>query len=371
MSTYLKKICHMTSAHEYNDMRIFLKECRTLHEAGYNVSFIVQHNKDEVIDGVQILGVAKPKNRKERMLKTTRQVYKRALECDADIYHFHDPELIIVGLRLKKSGKKVIYDVHEDVPRQILSKQWISIYLRKVISWLVEMLENYAAKWFDYIITATPYIKERFVKINKKTIDVNNYPILSELYISETNWSSSREKLVCYIGGISKNRGIQEMVQALEKSHYFMLLAGNFESSDEREMLINKDGWRQVIELGYINRAEVKDVLSRARAGLVLFLPEPNHIHAQPNKLFEYMSAGIPVIGSDFPLWREIIESNNCGICVNPFNPNEIAYAIDWLIENPYQAEQMGSNGRKSVEDKYNWEKESKKILKVYEELYL
>ncbi|MGI5880015.1 MAG: glycosyltransferase family 4 protein [Syntrophomonadaceae bacterium] len=364
----MKKICHLTSVHPKTDTRILYKECKTLVDAGYDVTLIVQNDKDEVIDGVKIIGIEIPKNRKERMTRTVHRVYQQALECNADIYHFHDPELIPISLKLKRKGEKIIYDVHEDVPRQILSKQWIPAPLRKIISWMIERIENYAVKRFDYIVTATPYIRDRFLKINRKSIDVNNFPLLSELHIPNTDWSS-KEKLVCYVGGIGRVRGIQEMVQAIGMTSYSMLLAGKFESSAEREITSQKDGWRQVMELGYINRKEVKEVLSRSMAGLVLFHPEPNHINAQPNKMFEYMSAGIPVIASNFPLWKEIIEGNKCGICVDPLNIIAIADAINWIMDNPEQAKQMGENGRKAVEDKYNWEKEGNKLLKIYEEL--
>ena len=359
----------MTSAHAYNDTRIFLKECRALYEAGFDVSLIVQHDKDEVIDGVQILGLSKPKNRRERMLQTTRQVYKRALECDADIYHFHDPELIPVGLRLKRRGKKIIYDVHEDLPRDIFSKEWLAAPMRKLVSWTAEGIENYAAKRFDYIVTATPYIRDRFLKIKRKSIDINNFPILSELlHIPNTEWSS-KEKPICYVGGIGKIRGIHEMVQAIGLTQYSMLLAGNFVSSAEKDIAVNLKGWSQVVELGHINRTEVKEVLSRSMAGLVVLHPIPNYVDALPVKMFEYMSAGIPVIASNFPLWKEIIEGNTCGICVDPLNVNEIANAINWIIDNPEQAKQMGENGRRAVIEKYNWEHEAQKLLKLYEEL--
>ena len=180
MSTYHKKVCHLTSVHPKIDTRIFYKECKTLVDAGYDVTLVVQNDKDEVIDGVKILCIDTPKNRKERMLHTTRHVYKRALECNADIYHFHDPELMPIGLKLKRKGKKVIYDVHEDVPRQILSKQWIPAPLRKIISWVIERIEIYAAKRFDCIVTATDYIAGHFVKLNNNVIAVKNYPIKIE-----------------------------------------------------------------------------------------------------------------------------------------------------------------------------------------------
>ncbi len=348
MATYHKKLCHLTSVHSANDTRIFHKECKTLANAGYDVTLVVQHEKDVVIDGVQIKGIKTPKNRKERILKTTKQVYKRALECNADLYHFHDPELIPIALWLKCKGRIIIYDVHEDVPRQILSKYWIPVPLRKIISWAVEITENYAAKRFDYIIVATPYIRDRFKKINKSTVDVNNYPLLSELHIPEVNWDN-KEQVVCYVGGIGQIRGINEMVEAIGMTDYHLLLAGNFASSEERNTVINKTGWGQVIELGQVNRSKVKEILAKSMAGLVLFHPEPNHINAQPNKMFEYMSAGLPVIASNFPLWKEIVEGNNCGICVDPLNVNEIADAIEWIMNNPDKAKKMGENGRRAV----------------------
>jgi len=364
----MQTICHLSSVHPLTDTRIFHKECKTLVNSGYKVVFVVQHEHDEELEGITVKAIKKPKNRKERMTTTVNQVYQRALECDADAYHFHDPELIPMGLRLKKQGKKVVYDVHEDVPRQILSKHWIPYFSRRMISWNVERMENFAAKRFDYIVTATPFIRNRFRRINSKTVDVNNYPILSELHVPDADWGS-KEKLVCYVGAIGKTRGIYEMVEAIEMTKYTMLLAGKFGSSAGRESAVNIDGWSRVVELGHINRDEVKKVLSRSMAGLVVLNPIPNYIDALPVKMFEYMAAGIPVIASDFPLWKEIVEGNNCGICVGPLNVKEIASAITWIIEHPEQAKAMGENGRKAVEEKYNWEREGQKLIKLYREL--
>lgn len=362
------KICHLTSAHAPTDTRIFYKECKTLMDAGYDVAFIVQFDRDEVIDGVKILGLAEPQDRFKRMIKTTWQVYKKALGCDADIYHFHDPELIPVGIKLRRDGKKVIYDVHEDVPRQILSKQWIPGPLRKSISSIIELLENHATKQFNYIITATPYIIDRFLKGNEHCIDINNFSLLSELYVPDLNWEN-KHKAVCYIGGISKIRGVYEMIDAIGATPYTLFMAGKFEYSNERDKAINQNGWENVVELGYLDREKVRNVLSMSMAGLVLLRPEPNYIKSQPIKMFEYMSAGIPVIASDFPLWKQIIEENNCGICVNPMNKNEVVNAINWIMENPDKAKVMGENGRRAVIEKYNWEQEKFKLLKIYEEL--
>ena len=180
----------------------------------------------------------------------------------------------------------------------------------------------------------------------------------------ENQWKN-KGKTVCYVGGIAGIRGAFEMVEAIGKTKYRLLLAGDFEPGLENK-LKQTPGWRQVEALGFVDREGVRTMMARSMAGMVLFHPEPNHIDAQPNKMFEYMSAGIPVIASNFPLWREIIEGAECGICVDPLNTEEIAGAIRFIVEHPVEAEQMGKNGRRAVEERYNWGMEEKKLLGIY-----
>ncbi len=233
---------------------------------------------------------------------------------------------------------------------------------------MIALYENYACKKFDYIITATPFIKDKFLKINENSIDINNFPILGELSNS-TAWEDKKDE-VCYVGGITKIRGIKEVVKAMgDMINIKLNLAGAFSEKDIAKEVKNYNGWTNVNELGFLDRKEVANVMSSSKAGLVTFYPLPNHIDAQPNKMFEYMSARIPIITSNFPFWKEIVEGNNCGICVNPLDSEEIANAITYIVNNPIEAEQMGYNGRKAVLEKYNWGIEEEKLLKVYEEL--
>jgi glycosyltransferase involved in cell wall biosynthesis len=106
-------------------------------------------------------------------------------------------------------------------------------------------------------------------------------------------------------------------------------------------------------------------------AGLVTLHPTPAYLDSLPVKMFEYMSAGLPVIASDFPLWREIIEGNDCGLCIDPLDPAAIAAAIDALVSNPARAEQMGRNGRAAVEQHFNWANEERKLLQLYEDILI
>lgn len=313
-----------------------------------------------------MIGVKKGKgNRFTRMTKTVLDVFNKAKEINADIYHFHDPELLPVGLALKRRGKIVIYDIHEDLPRAILSKPWISPFIRKPVANIIEFIENYCARKLDYLMTATPFITERFLKINKNTVNINNFPMLDELIMDSSNLLKG-ERQVCYIGGMVPIRGIYQLIEAADSIEGKIIFAGPVHP---KEMEVTLNNHKNIEYLGMLKRPEVREVLHLSVAGIVTFLPEPNNVNAQPNKMFEYMSAGIPVICSDFPLWRKIIEKYNCGICVNPENPKAIADAINYLLNNPEIAQEMGKNGRLAIERKFNWEEESKKLIDVYQSI--
>ncbi|MFN3301251.1 MAG: glycosyltransferase family 4 protein [Sediminibacterium sp.] len=335
--------------------------------AGYEVFLIAPHTKNMIVDGVKIIALPEANTRLHRISLLTLKAFYTAFKLKADIYHFHDPELLPVGVLLKIfTGQKVIYDVHEDVPRQVLSKYYISKQLRPTISKIFEIFENHSAKRFDYLITATPFIRDRFLKMRCKAIDVQNMPLLSEFTNIEHDWGA-KEKAVCYIGGINKIRGLYEMLEAMNLLQDVKLyIAGPVEGKEEKSVMANS---KKVKYLGYLKRDEIKNLFKKVIAGLVLLHPEDNYKKSQPTKLFEYMSAGLPVITSNFPMWKEIIQSYHCGLCVNPLNPKEIAEAIQYLREHQKEARKMGENGRKVVLEKYNWEKESEKLLKIYRDL--
>lgn len=343
--------------------------CTSLAENGYNTALIVADGLGaEEYNGVNIYDVGQSKGRLNRILSATKRVYKEALRLDADLYHLHDPELIPIGLKLKRNGKIVIFDSHEDVPQQLLGKPYLPPLLLPILSFSFAVFERLVCSRFDAIITATPYIREKFLKINLRTTDINNFPILGEL---EPPSAVQDRSTISYVGGIGAIRGVREMVQAMQhvQSVIKFSIAGEFTEKDLADEVRGYPGWERIDELGYLDRAGVRALLSRSLAGIVTFLPAPNHIDAQPNKMFEYMSAGIPVIASNFPLWREIIEGNNCGICVDPLDPTGIALAIDTLAQDPEGARQMGQNGQKAIREKFNWGAEEKKLLNLYENL--
>jgi glycosyltransferase involved in cell wall biosynthesis len=369
------RVCHLTSVHPVLDIRIFIKECCSLTKAGYDVTLIARYKRnEEVINDIQIIGVPECANRLLRMTYVVFKIFKKAKEIDADLYHFHDPELIPAGLLLKVLGYKVIYDSHEDTPKSLLGgRDYMPNSLAKATSCLIEAIENLAAKHFSAVIAATPSIEHRFKRSQPNSYNINNYPFTNELQPTiQPSWGD-RELAVAYVGIIDWNRGLHEMIEAIglisEQSGVRLKLAGKF--SSERSRLIAKrlSGWACVDEMGYLGRQELACMLSTVRAGLVIFHPSPNHTEAQPNKLFEYMSAGLPVIASDFPLWREIIEKSKCGLCCNPLRPESIAEAVQWIMHHSEEARIMGENGRMAIIEKFSWESESKKLIALYNEI--
>lgn len=365
----MNKICHLTSVHRRYDTRVFLKECVSLANQGWDVSLVVADNlEDEECKGVKIFDVQKESSIIRRFLKTGRRVYRKALEIDADIYHFHDAELLPYGNRLKRRGKKVIFDSHEDLPRQLLSKPYLPKFSRKILSVILETYEDFCCKKYDAIVTATPHINERFLRINSKSFNVNNYPFLDEFKVEPSD-ADKQPNTICYIGGIAKIRGLHYVVDALQKTDAKFELAGGITPSSYKEELTANKGWEKVKYHGPVSREEIKEIFNKSIAGIVTFLPVPNHINAQPNKLFEYMSSGIPVIASHYPLWKGIVEKYDSGICVDPENSDEIAKAINYLIDNPLDAEKKGANGRKAIEEVFNWESEQNKLLELYHTL--
>lgn len=366
-----KLICHITTVHSANDTRIYVKECHSLSESGYKVFLIAPESFTPIKNSpIQINFIPRERNRFLRLIRGQWRAFKKACKIKADLYHFHDPELIPLGLILKIMGKKVIYDVHEDLPRQILTKNWLPLWSRKIIATIAEFVEWIGTKFFDGIITVTPLIQKRFPP--HKTILVCNFPILGELKQASTNNYAERPPYFAYIGGVTAIRGIREMVKALEFSKYSnmkLIIGGLFDSEKLFQEVKMYKGWEKVKYEGFMARERVSDVLRNVRAGLMVSHPTINYKDAYPTKLFEYMSSGIPVIVSNFPFLSQLIKRTKSGINVNPLDPQEIAEAMEWILKHPNEAEKMGENGLKAVQSIYNWEKENEKLLAFYKKL--
>ncbi len=360
----MNRICHFTSVHNQLDDRIYLKECISLHESGYEV-YIVAKGDSCNKNGINIVGCGLPNNRFDRILFFSKRIYKAALKLDCDIYHFHDPELLPYGLRLKKKGKIVIFDSHEDVPSQIMDKHWIPKVFRTILSLSYKKYESFVVKRIDAVIAATEHISQCFFDRARKVEIINNYPKLDDIVFQEQPFCD-REKNICYVGGVSAIRGEKVMVDAMKRVDANFIIAGtsNIESIENSNY-----NDRFIRYIGQVSRDGVNDIYSKSIGGLLLYQPAKNHFESQPIKMFEYMAAGLPVIASDFPLWKEILEKNKCGICVDCTDVNAVVSALTILLNDLNYAQEMGKNGRLAVVNTFNWDCEKTKLLELYRRL--
>lgn len=364
------RIIHLTSAHPVMDVRIFHKECRSLVRAGFEVIQICNHDLSATVDGVQILGLGKTRGRASRFTKGLVRTFMTALRCRGDLYHLHDPDLLILGLALRALGRRVVYDIHEDLPTKILLKMYLPKITRKPLSSLVGRLENVVASFMSGLITATPTLRDRFEKSNQNIVVVNNFPMLEEFDGVGTIGWEEREPHVAYFGGISEARGVEEMIEAVALLPSVLgvrlELAGWFYVDSLLGRLKEKPNWKLVNWHSDVDRLSLRHLLNRVSIGLVVLHPEKSFISSQPTKLFEYMAAGIPVIASDFPLWRTIIETCDCGLLVDPLAAGSIAAAIESLITKPANARAMGERGRRAIKEHFNWANEEQTLLSFY-----
>lgn len=358
------RVVHLTSSHQPDDVRIFLKECRSLAEAGFDVHLVAPGGGDAERDGVTIHGFDLPGGaRPVRILGRLWRAWRAAQRLRPDLCQFHEPELVPVAVFLKFRGARIVYDVHEDH----LSTVAYSARRSGGRSTGFRLLESLARRTCDGFVAATPAIAERFPA--GRTIRLLNYPLLDEFVAAEP---SRRGDEVVYVGSITRPRGLFEMVEAIgrvESPEARLVLVGGFENAELQREAEALRGWQRVEFLGRLGRKALAEQLARSRAGLVILHPERNYLVSYPTKLFEYMAAELPVIVSDFPFFRELLEPIGCADFVDPLDPESLAVAIDELLANARRAEEMGRRGAAAVAATLNWEAEARKLVDLYASL--
>ncbi|MBB6624628.1 glycosyltransferase [Clostridium gasigenes] len=367
-----KKVCHISTAHPENDGRILFKQCSSISKAGYEVSLIVTADKEKIINGVKIIPLSKNNNRIYRMFYKTREAYNKAVDVDADIYHFHDPELIPLGKKLKKIGKKVIYDVHEDMPKQILSKKYLgSMKIRKLISKAFNKYEKNNSKGFDSIVTTQDEFKEKFLDYHNNIVVVKNFAmkdIIDETVPIIINEAKGKF-IIIYIGSITKIRGIKEMINSTEsfKGKVELWVIGGWETEELFKECTQLAGYKYTRYFGKLPISELYKYVKAADLGMSILHPTPNYKEAIPTKVFEYMACELPVILSDFPFWARLF--GDIGTYVNPLDLDEIIRTIEYYRTNKEIINAKGKENRRVFENKFCWDTEEAKLIKLYDSI--
>ena len=386
------RVAHLSSHHQPVDNRIFQRECRSLADAGYAVHFVVRNPADEIRSGVHIIAVKAPRNRLERVTVTAFQVFLRALRTKADIYHLHDPELIPWGLVLRLLGKTVVFDVHEDFAQAAGVRSWIPKPLRGLVARAWQGMAWLSSKLF-HIVIAERYYARSF----PKSVKVLNYPHLerSEALRSVDRCSQALDRVrLIYAGSTTLSRGaaLHARLATLIPGcliHY----CGNMSqqtaaairqaSGDATIGTMREDGeisWEKrstraepevstIILEGldyYVSDRMVEALKEPWTAGLSIFPYSEHYYEKELTKFFEYMAAGLPMIVSDFPNWRAIVESAECGFAVDPARLEDAVDRINWLQTNPATRLAMGANGREAVETRYSWSSQRQNLLDFY-----
>lgn len=368
-------VCVITSVHHAYDGRIYYKQCQSLQKSGYRVVLIAPRPEQvEHANGVELIPFDKPKSRLKRFL-TGFHIYKLAKKTDADIYHFHDPDLLFVGALLRKRTKKpVIYDVHEHYPNAIMGRVYIPKWLRRIVKIGYEVVEQICLRFISGVIYTTDEIGERYSHyVNCK---IENFP-LKEMFHEQRHLQKD-ESLIIYLGGITEIRGVIQLLegfaQVIKKfPNAKLMFVGFFESTtfENKVMdLISRLNLHDNVSFtGRVPYTEINRYVEKAAIGVLPYLPVPNHLVALPNKLIEYMAAGNAVIASDFPHYRRIVETSRCGVLVNPEEPNDIASAMAQLLEHPDVTKKLGMQARQAFLTRYNWDYEEKKLIAFYKQL--
>ncbi len=363
----MKHLCIMTTVHQPNDLRI-IKEIETIEKLGLKITFIAPEGKCP-LESVEHIGLKVPSNRLKRIMYSIRKIHKVASAVDADIYHFHDPELIPTAVKLKKGGKKIVYDVHENNPAAILNKEWLPSISRKAISRIFEKFEDRSAKLFDGIVVVTEDQEKHFSSLSQ-TIVMPNYrkrAVTQSSCFAERD-PKSRVRFV-YAGSISRMTCIEEIINASlilwkENKDFDVHIAGPVVDPKLKRVL------EQVPEpikyRGLLDRNEAEEMVKNSDVGLLLYSKEDkNALQCSPNKLFEYLSLGKPIIASDNAYWRQILDQRDSSLYVNdPSDPEEIAEKMNLMIETGLRRRK--SLGSLELGRIFSWESIESRLTNLY-----
>jgi glycosyltransferase involved in cell wall biosynthesis len=370
------RVCHISTVHHLGDVRVFYRECCSLTEAGYEVHLIIQAEKPFIKERVHIHPVWSVKSRILRMLFMPWVAMIKALRTKASVYHYHDPELILMGFVLRWIfGKKVVFDIHESVARQVISKPWLPKWSRKPIAIFYKFIERIFIPG-QVLVLASQYSTSDYPSASYL---VRNYPLISKDLLRLVNERKRHTDvpLLVYVGSVAIIRGAMVYVELASKLaergyDFRMEIIGQYSEELGRELRARIEELQlqeKVLLRGRLDWMDAMRFVSQATIGMCLLLPVPNYKASLATKILEYMVLGTPVLASDFDCWRDFVEGERAGMMADPTKIDEVVSVCEQMLSKPDELAAMGKRGMEAVRLKYNWSTEFKELLRCYNDL--
>lgn len=365
----------LTSVHPPLDTRIFYRQARSLRGNGFDVLLIAPGAPDRPVDGVRFDSLPSFGGRAARPVRWPVLLWK-ARRAKADIYHFHDPELLPWGLLLKwLTRRPVIYDSHEYLRESILSKHWIPARLRGVVSAAAARIETFVAARLDAVVCVTDEMADRFRPFQPNTITVKNLPPAPVL----PDPLPERAPVVIYAGLMNAERGLDILYdtaklvrERLPGAEFHILGTVEWHGLPPEAQARSRADW-EAVGVRFLGTIPQPEVAARLAAASIGWLPRdervPNNLLAWPNKLVEYMVVGLPVVASDLPTQAAVVADAGCGTIVEARSPRAHADAICALLSDPEHARELGERGRRAALSQYTWEAEAARLDALYRRL--
>ncbi len=299
----------------------------------------------------------------------------------ADIYHAHDLNTLpIAWWAARKNDAKLIYDSHE----LYLERNRFSSYTR-LGKFILGRIEAFLIRRTHAVITVNESIAKELssrYKVHTPWVVMNAPSMRSPVYITSTsNGKSLRTAigiendlhLILYSGGITFNRGLEKVIESLMylPDCYLVLMGYGIERYKiSLQALARKIGVE--FRFSFFGPVPSEEVTTYAACADIGIAPIKNaclsYYYCSPNKLFEYILAGLPVIASNFPEMRKVIDKYDIGYTFDPEDSHDIARVIRRVLDNRQHYQKMKQNTI-TASHAYNWEKESKKLLEIYQTL--
>lgn len=367
------KILFVAPVHPWDDVRVFQKQASSAAKAGMQVSVIAKSETEIVHNSVEIIPAEVTYSSRTKRFLSIPRLARQVLKEDADIYHLHNPDTIPIALMLKLFGKTVIYDTHEDFSERLIARDWIPFKLRKLVAYTVNRAEIFTAKICDASIATQEDVVKR---LGDKCTFIGNPPRVDENLLMNIKEIASlipqpaqKTFRLVYIGSIGETRGIYEMIDSLVEINNTidcrLWLIGSIS-----ENLLNsiklKEGWKFVDFIERIPQEQALAYVYLSDIGLIYINDVADHRKSDANKLYEYMSLGLPFIASDFPLWKNKLNWIGAGLFITPGSANLLTEAVLEIYKKSEKERlEMGQRGKEYTMS-HSWEKEFSKLLNVY-----